>query len=172
MTFFFQNDLTNIVYDNTCFKNPENPTCIDLFLTNFPRSFQNTIAVTTGLSDFHKMTVTVLKNNFCKPKPKTVYYRCYKTFYSNVFRKELKEALIGVSNYLEFLTIYLRILDIHAPMKMKSVRANKAPYMTKALSFDTILSKINYIIILHQIWAIKSKVIIAVDYTKKKGKVL
>ena len=104
--FLFQNDLTNIVYDNTGFKNPENPTCIDLFLTNFPRSFQNTIAVTTGLSDFHKMTVTVLKNNFCKPKPKTVYYRCYKTFYSNVFRKELKEALIGVSNYLEFQTIY------------------------------------------------------------------
>ena len=88
--FLFQNDLTNIVYDNTCFKNPENPTCIDLFLTNFLRSFQNTTAVTTGLSDFHKMTVTVLKNNLCKPKPKTVYYRCYKTFYSNVFRKELR----------------------------------------------------------------------------------
>ena len=66
--FLFQNDLTNIVYDNTCFKNPENPTCIALFLTNFPRNFQNTIAVTTGLSDFHKMTETVLKNNFCKPK--------------------------------------------------------------------------------------------------------
>ena len=119
--------------DNTCFKNPENPTCIDLFLTNFPRSFQNTTAITTGLPDFHKMTVTVLKNNFCKPKPKTVSYRCYKTFNCNLFRKELKEALTCVSNYLEFQTIYLKVLDIHAPMKMKSVRANQVPYMTKPL---------------------------------------
>ena len=43
------------------------------------------------------------------------------------------EALIGVSNYLEFLTIYLRVLNIYVPMKMKFVRANQAPYMTKAL---------------------------------------
>ena len=125
--FLFQNDLTNIVNENTCFKNSGNPSCIDLFLTNFPRSFQNTTAVTTGLSDFHKMTVTVVKKRFCKPKPKTVYYRCYKTFNCNVFRKELKEALIGVSNCLEFQTIYLRVLDKGISIKMKSVRANQAP---------------------------------------------
>ena len=31
----------------TCFKNPEKPSCIDLFLTNFPCSFQNTTAICT-----------------------------------------------------------------------------------------------------------------------------
>ena len=33
--FLFQNDLKNIVMENTCFKNPEKPSCIDLFLANF-----------------------------------------------------------------------------------------------------------------------------------------
>ena len=132
--FLFQNDLTNIVKENTYFKNPVNPTCIDLFLTNFPRSFQNTTAVTTGLSDFHKMTSTVLKSSFIKLKPKTLHYRCYKKFNCNDFRKELKAALASVSRYGEFQTKYLSILNKHAPIKMKSVRANQAPYMTKTLS--------------------------------------
>ena len=34
--------LKNIVKELTCYKNPENPSCIDLFLTNNPRSFHNT----------------------------------------------------------------------------------------------------------------------------------
>ena len=40
---------------------PLNPTCIDLMLTNRPKSFQDTLVIETGLSDFHKMTVSVLK---------------------------------------------------------------------------------------------------------------
>ena len=51
------------------FKNPENPRCIDLFITNSNMSFQNTTTVATGLSDFHKMIVTVCRNSFPKPKP-------------------------------------------------------------------------------------------------------
>ena len=73
------------------------------------------------------MTVTVLKKNFCKFKPKTVYYRCCKIFNYFEFRRDLKARLLGVINYFEFQTIYLRVLDKHAPMKMKSVRANQAP---------------------------------------------
>ena len=54
--------LKNIVKDKTCFKSLVNPTCIDLFLTNHTRSFQNTITVPTGISDFHKM-VNSSQNN-------------------------------------------------------------------------------------------------------------
>ena len=42
-------NLKNLVKDPTCYKNPENPSCIDL------------IVIETGLSDFHKLTATVLK---------------------------------------------------------------------------------------------------------------
>ena len=53
------NNLKNLVKEPTCFKNPLNPTCIDLMLTNRPKTFQNTLPI-PGLSHFHKMTVTVL----------------------------------------------------------------------------------------------------------------
>ena len=46
----------NLIKDNTCFKNPEKPSCIDLIITNRPKCFQNSVTLETGLSDFHKMT--------------------------------------------------------------------------------------------------------------------
>ena len=51
--------LKNLIKQPTCYKNPDKPTCIDLILTNVPRSFQSTCVVETGLSDFHLMTLTV-----------------------------------------------------------------------------------------------------------------
>ena len=59
-------NLKNLVKDPTCYKNPENPSCIDLILTNRQNSFRDTIVIETGLSDFHKLTVTVLKTFFKK----------------------------------------------------------------------------------------------------------
>ena len=50
--FFSEYNAKNIV--NTCFKNALNPSCNDLFITNSSLSFQNTIAISNRLSDFHK----------------------------------------------------------------------------------------------------------------------
>ena len=50
----------------TCFKNPNNPSCIDLCLTNTIRSFQETQVFKTGLSEFHKLVRTNLKSTFPK----------------------------------------------------------------------------------------------------------
>ena len=47
----------------TCFKNPDNPSRIDLILTNRSISFQNSGVIETGLSDFHKLVVTVMKTS-------------------------------------------------------------------------------------------------------------
>ena len=38
-------NLTSMINRPTCFKNPENPSCIDLILTNCPRRFQNYCAI-------------------------------------------------------------------------------------------------------------------------------
>ena len=54
-------NLTSLVKQPTCYKNPNNPKCIDLILSNTPRSFQSTCVIETGLSDFHLMTLTVMK---------------------------------------------------------------------------------------------------------------
>ena len=61
-------NLQNLVKDPACYKNPSKPTCIDLILTNFPKSFQHTKTIETGLSDFHKLTSTVLKTHFSRLK--------------------------------------------------------------------------------------------------------
>ena len=54
-------NLKNLVKKPTCYKSPDSPSCIDLFLTNRPRTFQSTTTVETGIFSFYKLVVTVLK---------------------------------------------------------------------------------------------------------------
>ena len=63
----------NIVKDKTCFKNLDNLSCINLFITNRPRCFQNTTVFSTGLSDFQKMAFTVWKTSVIKAPPKEMF---------------------------------------------------------------------------------------------------
>ena len=58
--------LRNLIRHSTCYKNKSNPVCIDLILTNEPRSFQSICVVETGLSDFHLMNLTVMRKGFKK----------------------------------------------------------------------------------------------------------
>ena len=48
-------NLNNLVNNKTCYKSLQNPSCIDLFLTNCNKSFQLTKTISTGLSDFQIM---------------------------------------------------------------------------------------------------------------------
>ena len=74
-SFVYQHDLTNLVKEDTCYKNPKNPSCIDLYWTNSLLSFQNTSSVFTGLSDFHKLVLAVFKTTFVKSKPKELFLK-------------------------------------------------------------------------------------------------
>ena len=56
--FLDHNYASNLVRDKTCFKNLSNPSCIDLIITNKPGWFQNTIATSIGLSDYHKLQLS------------------------------------------------------------------------------------------------------------------
>ena len=57
-------NLKKLMKQKKCCKNPENPSRIDLILTNSHRRFQNTNVFETGLSNFHKMTVSFLEIRF------------------------------------------------------------------------------------------------------------
>ena len=72
--FLFHYNAKNLVKENTFFRSIDNPRCIDLFLTNSYRNVQNTTTLATGLSNFHKMAITVLKTTFPKAKPKVNQY--------------------------------------------------------------------------------------------------
>ena len=78
--FLEQYEAKNIMKNESCFKNPDRPTCIDVFLTNSPHSFHNTMTISTGLSDFQGMIITVLKSSFIKLMARETYYRDYKNF--------------------------------------------------------------------------------------------
>ena len=78
--FLYLHNLKNLIKHKTCIKSTENPSFIDLFVTNCAKRFQNTSCISCGISDFHKMVVTVLKTIFTKAKPKEIHYRCYKNF--------------------------------------------------------------------------------------------
>ena len=118
----------NLVSTATCFKNIEHPSCIDLILTNKSRSFQNTTVIETGLSDFHKLTVTIMKANFQKHPPKIVNYRNYKNFNNEMFRNDLLQELRKVDfpnvECCDFEGKLLFTLNRHAPPKKRYLRAN------------------------------------------------
>ena len=125
----------NLVKEDTCFKSMENPSCIDLFLTNSPLSFQNTTTLSTGLSDFHKMIVTVLKTTFPKSRPKILTYRDFSKYIETDFRTDLRKNISEIRDktYRSFEDAFLHVLNKHAPNKIKVMRANQKPYMTKQL---------------------------------------
>ena len=77
----------------TCYKNLESPSCIDLIVTNKPRNFQNSCVIKTSLSDFHKVTVTALRMQFHKLKPRVSFYRDYTKFSNETFINSLKVKL-------------------------------------------------------------------------------
>ena len=81
--------LQNLIKKPACFKNLENPKTIDLILTNRPMSFCNSDTLETGHSDFHKLTVTVLKTFFKKQPPNVISSRNYKSFSNDLFPTEL-----------------------------------------------------------------------------------
>ena len=133
-------NLTSMINKPTCYKNPDKPTCIDLILTNCPGSFQNSCVIETGLSDFHKMIVTVMKTSYRKIEPRVINYRDNKSFSSEGFRESLLENL--KRKLLEnpdqssnnFVNTCNTVLDKQVPKKKKYVRGNQSPFMNKTLS--------------------------------------
>ena len=74
--FLYMHELCNIVKEKICFKNIGNPSCIDVLLTNNVYAFQQTkITICTGLSDCHKLVLTVLKTTVPRREPKEITCR-------------------------------------------------------------------------------------------------
>ena len=130
-------NLKSLINVPTCFKSSENHSCIDLILTNKPRSFQNSSVLEVGLSDFHLMTLTVLKTNFRKKPPRIVKYRDYKKYSHASFQRDLMARLDGIDLTLisnnDFHFFLMSLVDFHVPLKTKYLRGNDQPFMNKQL---------------------------------------
>ena len=132
--------LKSLIKQPACFKNLEKPSCIDLILTNRSRSFQSTCAVETGLSDFHKMTKSVLKMHFRRLPPKRISYRDFKKIDNEKYMNSLQSVLFdphvdcNISDPDVFFQKCQIVLDNHAPQKKKYVHGNHKLFMNKRLS--------------------------------------
>ena len=97
-------NLKNLINMPNFFKNPSNTSCIDVMLRNHSRSFQNLLATDTGLSDFHRMTATVMKAYCLKLRPKPDNHRDFKKFSNETFRDELLTNSCSIApNYDDFI---------------------------------------------------------------------
>ena len=68
----------NTVKNKTCFKNPINLICIYFIFTNRPERCDQFETIETGLSDFHKLSLMVMKMFYKNQKAKVIQYRKYK----------------------------------------------------------------------------------------------
>ena len=80
----------------------------------------------------------ILKGYFKKETPKVIIYRDCKYFDNEKFSNELENELSQIGslalNYDIFKNVCMAVVNKHAPLKRKYIRANQAEYMDKELS--------------------------------------
>ena len=84
----------------------QKPININLIMTNMTKYLQNSQAIETGLFDFHKMCLIVLKVFYTKQKQYFIQYRSYCNFSNEAFINDLRNTFFQFSssweNYLFF----------------------------------------------------------------------
>lgn len=75
----------------TCYKNPNNLTCIDLILTNISRNINSIAVIGTGLSDFHLLSLISYEKIHLEISSQNFQLRSYRNFSDEEFRKNLKQ---------------------------------------------------------------------------------
>ena len=137
-TFCESYNLTNLMKEPTCFQS-ENPTSIDVILTNKRHSFMHTKSVVNGLSDWHSLIMTMSKTQISKLAPTKIQFRYFKNFDEKAFNTELGQNLDKIdfaqdsNDFAVFIDTVKKAADKHCPVKTKVLRGNDAPFMTSAL---------------------------------------
>ena len=109
-------------------------------LTNRPKAFQTICVIETGLSDFHRMTVSALKTHFRKLPPTIISYRDFSNYHNANFTNSLTEVLFEgrntesfVKDYDCFYKVCTEVLSQHTPYKKKYVCGKNKRFMNKTL---------------------------------------
>ena len=128
--------LKNIIKSPTCNKS-QNGSLIDPVLVSNTSKFCSSFNVVCGESDWHNMVGCVIKVSVPKIKPFKITYRSYKDFNDNKFKEAVSQILDIVCNvfdeiddqYWAFSTMFMNVLNDHAPIKSRTVKGSKVPYM-------------------------------------------
>ena len=114
-------NMSNLIRGYTCYKNPSS--CIDLILANKLKSFLRSAVIETGSSDFHKMTLAIIKTHFTKQMPNIVEYCDFKKFSNALFRRDIQENLRPEYIFQKYQTdtIVCNIFNRQAPVNMFNI---------------------------------------------------
>ena len=132
--------LINLVSGPTCFK-AENPTLVDVLLTNKPKCFSGTFNTDLGSSDFHNCIGTASKMFTPHKTKRKVTYRKMKNFDEESFQSDINRIPFHICDIFEDIDdtywaqnqLFLSVLNQHAPLKTKCVTKNQVPYMNSEL---------------------------------------
>ena len=120
----------SLINKPTCYKNPDNP-CIDLILISCLNYFQNSSVFESGLSDFHKLILTIFKSKILQQRPNIISYWNYERFDTQTFEGVISKTEQNTSMDFEaFKRTIVDTLDKRASSKKKYLRAH---FFTKEL---------------------------------------
>ena len=126
-------DLVNLITEPTCFKSPENPSSIDVILTNKKKNFLKSGTYETGVSDHRKLIFIVMRSKLDHTVPKVVTYRDYKSIDNEKFSKDIHECVNNAPNCSSFHREFQFYLERHAPLKKMILRANHKDFIDKTI---------------------------------------
>ena len=80
--------LGHFIKKPTCYMGT-NPSSVDHIITNTTSLFMKCYTVETGISDYHKLIMSICRLTFAKGKSKKLFHCCYKNFDSKLFEETL-----------------------------------------------------------------------------------
>jgi exonuclease III len=133
--------LKNLVCEPTCFKSINNPSIIDVIITNTPARIASHLNTCVGISDFHNLVCAATKMHAPKNLARKIMYRSYRKFNNDAFVRDLSYAPLDVCNVFDdvddamwaYDTLLNDVLNEHAPVKSKMLRRPQLPYMNGEL---------------------------------------
>ncbi len=117
------------------------PSLVDVILTNRPTLLYNVTNFSSGISDWHNLISVVIKGLAPPPKVRKLLCRSYRNFYEVAFSDAVGAIPFHVAYvfddvddiYWAHETLLLDIIDEHAPIREKSVKAKLTPFMNSQL---------------------------------------
>ena len=134
-------DFSNVIKQPTCFTKNAPPSLVDVILTNRPTLLYNVTNFSTGISDWHNLISVVIKGMAPPPKVRKLLCRSYRHFDEESFSDAVGAIPFHVAYVFDDLddiywahaTLLLDIIDEHAPIREKSVKAKLTPFMNSQL---------------------------------------
>jgi len=134
-------NLKNVIEGPTCFKNAQNPTLIDVILTNTPLRISSHFNCSIGVSDFHNLICVATKMHAPIVGKRKIMYRSFKHFDDTKFNDDLQLIPFSVCDIFDdaedafwsYQYLLNEVIDVHAPKKTRYLKKPQLPYMNGQL---------------------------------------